>query len=110
MFSSFRISTQIHAIKGRSAFFLTWISNAEKCLRDVVLKREPLGSLREEFIFPGRKFVPGMNRGGNAVDEIALFLLLVYSTQIYNCTARLISMGMSTVRKHKLLHPHHRLN
>jgi len=56
----------------------------------VVLKREPLGSLREEFIFPGRKFVPGMNRGGNAVDEIALFLLLVYSTQIYNCTARLI--------------------
>jgi len=41
----------------------------------VVLKQEPLGSLKEFFI-PGRKFVPGKNWGGKAVDEKNLFLLL----------------------------------
>jgi len=41
--------------------------------RPVVLKREPLGSLREEFLIPGRKFVPGRNWRGKAVDEITLF-------------------------------------
>jgi len=44
--------------------------------RTVVLKREPLGSLREEFLIPGRKFVPGRNCGGKAVDEKNVFLLL----------------------------------
>ena len=38
----------------------------------VVLKREQLGSLREEFLIPGRKFVPGRNWGGKAVDEKTL--------------------------------------
>jgi len=42
----------------------------------VVLKREPLGSLKEEFLIPRRKFVPGKNWGGKAVDEKNLFLLL----------------------------------
>jgi len=28
----------------------------------------PLGSLMEEFLIPGRNFVPGRNWGGNAVD------------------------------------------
>jgi len=42
----------------------------------VILKREPLGSLGEEFLIPGRKFVPGRNWGGKAVDEKKLFLLL----------------------------------
>jgi len=32
--------------------------------RAVVLNREPLDSLREEFLFVGRKFVPGRNWGG----------------------------------------------
>jgi len=38
----------------------------------VVLKDEPLGSLREEFLIPGRNFVPGRNWGGKAVDEKTL--------------------------------------
>jgi len=29
----------------------------------------PLGSLREEFLIPGRRFVAGRNWGGEAVDE-----------------------------------------
>jgi len=29
----------------------------------------PTGSLREEFLIPGRKFVPGRNWGGRDVDE-----------------------------------------
>jgi len=37
-----------------------------------ILKRVPLGSLWEEFLFPGRKFVPGRNWGGKAVDEKTL--------------------------------------
>jgi len=37
--------------------------------RPVILKREPLGSLSEEFSIPGRKFVPGRNWGGKAVGE-----------------------------------------
>jgi len=35
----------------------------------VVLKRVPLGSLREGFLVPGRKFVPWRNWGGKAVNE-----------------------------------------
>jgi len=35
----------------------------------VVLKREQLGSTREEFLIPGRKVFPGRNWGGKAVDE-----------------------------------------
>jgi len=38
----------------------------------VVLKWEPLGSLKEEFQTPGRKFVPGRNWGGKAVGEKTL--------------------------------------
>jgi len=34
----------------------------------VAFKREPPGSLREELLIPGRKFVPGRNWGGKAVD------------------------------------------
>jgi len=37
--------------------------------RTVGLKREPLGSLREEFLIPGRKFVPGRNWRGKVVSE-----------------------------------------
>jgi len=29
----------------------------------------PLGSLREEYLIPGRIFDPGENCGGKAVDE-----------------------------------------
>jgi len=35
----------------------------------VVLKRVRLGSPREEFLIPRRKFVPGRNWGGKAVDK-----------------------------------------
>ena len=50
--------------------------------RAVVLKREPLGSLREEFLIPARKFAPRRNWGGRAAEENLKFLfLLVYSTQ-----------------------------
>jgi len=35
----------------------------------VVLKREPLGSIREEFLIPGRKFSPGWNWGGKVVEK-----------------------------------------
>jgi len=50
--------------------------------RAVALKREALGSLREEFLIPGRKFAPGRNWGGKAVEKNLKFLfLLVYSTR-----------------------------
>jgi len=39
----------------------------------VVLKRLPLGSLREEFLISRKKFVPGRNWGGKAVDEKKFF-------------------------------------
>jgi len=48
----------------------------------VVLKREPLGSLREEFLIPGRKFVPGRNWGGKAVNEKTKNIIFIYSTHI----------------------------
>jgi len=35
----------------------------------VVIKREPDDSLREEFLIPERKFVPGKNCGGKAVGK-----------------------------------------
>jgi len=38
----------------------------------VVLKREPFGSLREEFLIVGRKLLPGRNWGGKAVEEKTL--------------------------------------
>jgi len=38
-------------------------------VRPVVLKLEPLGSLREEFLIPGRKFAPGRNWGGKVVEK-----------------------------------------
>jgi len=38
----------------------------------VVLKGEPLGSLRQEFLIPERKFVPGRNWGGKAANETNL--------------------------------------
>jgi len=40
--------------------------------KPVILKRVPLGSLREEFSIPGRKFGPERNWGGKAVDETTL--------------------------------------
>jgi len=47
----------------------------------VVLKREPLGSLREEFLIPGRNFAPGRNWGRKAVGKKLKFsFVLVYST------------------------------
>jgi len=55
----------------------------------VVLKREPLGSPREEVLIPGRKFAPWKNWGGKAVGKKQKFLfVLVYST-LKNCTERL---------------------
>jgi len=57
----------------------------------VVLKQESLGSLREVFLIPGRKFAPGRNWGGKAVGKEPKFLfLLVYSTYKKNCTVRLV--------------------
>jgi len=49
-----------------------FILSVNYCSRAVVLKREPLGSAREEFLIPGRKTVPGRNWGGKAVDEKTL--------------------------------------
>ena len=45
--------------------------------KPVVLKREPLGSLREEFIISGRKFVPGRKSCGWKNLNV---ILLFYST------------------------------
>jgi len=38
----------------------------------VFLERVPLRSLREEFLIPERKFVPGRNWGGINVNENTL--------------------------------------
>jgi len=39
-----------------------------------------LGSLGEEFLIPGRKFVPGRTCGGNAVDEKTLnFVICLFN-------------------------------
>jgi len=34
----------------------------------VVLKKLPLGSLREDVLIPGSRFVPGRSLGGKSVD------------------------------------------
>jgi len=50
----------------------------------VVLKREPLGSLKEEFFIPGMEFVPGKNWGGKKLGftlEKNLVLLLHWFIQ-----------------------------
>jgi len=94
-------------ISGANTHIQVW--SAYELPTTVVLKREPLGSLREEFLILGRKFAPGRHWGGKAVKKKLKFLFLfVYSTR-KKCTMRLVQMGMSTVRKHKLLH-HHCLN
>ena len=41
----------------------------------MALKRQPLGSLREEFLIPGRKFVPSRNWRGKAGDEEIPFVV-----------------------------------
>jgi len=46
----------------------------------VVLKWELLGSLREEFLIPERKFVPGGNWGGKAVDGKTLSFYCLFIT------------------------------
>jgi len=76
----------------------------------VVLKREPLGSLWEEFFIPGRKFVLGSNWGGKAADDKTLSFIISLFNTYKNCTVGLVQIGMSTARKHKLLHQHHRLS
>jgi len=71
----------------------------------VVLKREPLGSLREELLFLGGiLFQEGI---GEEKLWMKKLVLIVYSTQ--SSTTRLVQMGMSTARKHKVLH-HNRLS
>jgi len=40
--------------------------------KPVFLKRVLLGSLREEFLIPGKIFVPGKNWGGKPVGEKTL--------------------------------------
>jgi len=45
----------------------------------VVLKRVPLGSQREKFFIPGRKFVSGRNWGGKGEDENALNFMICLS-------------------------------
>jgi len=61
----------------------------------VVLKRLPLGSLREEFLILGENlFVPGRKGYGWKNHQ---FWLFVYSTYKKNCTARLVYMGMPSL-------------
>jgi len=53
----------------------------------VVLQRVPLTSLKEEFLIPERKFIPGRNWRGQTVGEKKLpFLLFFYLThnKLYN--------------------------
>ena len=45
------------------------VKRQHSLLGAVVLKWVPLGSLREEFLIPGRKVVPRRNWGGTAVDQ-----------------------------------------
>jgi len=47
----------------------------------VVLKRLPLCSLREEFLFPKGKFVPGRNWGEKEDEENLTYLFIVCSAQ-----------------------------
>jgi len=50
----------------------------------------PLGSLREEFLIPESKFVPGRNWGGKTVDEkTSSFYYFFIQHKNKNCTARL---------------------
>jgi len=44
----------------------------------VVLKREPLGSLREEFLIPERKFVPGRKNCGWRNLQCLLLVYLIH--------------------------------
>jgi len=61
-----------------------------------------LRSLRKEFLNFGRKFFRE-EWGGRAVDEKALSFHHLLIKHIKNCTTRLVQLGMSTVRKDKLV-------
>ena len=63
-------------------------------LRAVVRKREPRGSLREEIFFREEYW------GGKAVGWKKVFIIILFNTK------KTAQMGISTVRKHKLLHHH----
>jgi len=52
--------------------------------RPVVLKRAPLGSLKEEFLISGGKFVPRRNWGGKAVNEKTLSFYYLFIQHIKN--------------------------
>ena len=47
--------------------------NCLQCYMPVVLKWVPLGSLREEFLIPGKKFVSEKNWGGKVLDQKTSF-------------------------------------
>jgi len=49
-------------------------NNNARLSNPMVLKRVPLGSPKEEFLIPGKNFVPGRNWGGKAMDEKSFFL------------------------------------
>jgi len=57
-----------------------------RTFRPVVLKRVPLGSLREEFLIPGRKFVPGRNWGGKALDvkTLSFYYLFIQHRKLHS--------------------------
>jgi len=56
----------------------------------VVLKPEILGSLREEFLIPGRKFSPGRNCGGKAVAKSEVFIPISLLNTLKSYTVRLV--------------------
>jgi len=75
--------------------FRTWYEKPQKkesmgTSSPVMLKREPLDSLREEFLIPGRKFVPARNWVGKAVDEKTLSFIISLFNKCKNRTARLV--------------------
>jgi len=45
---------------------------------------------KNDSLMPGRKFVPGRNWGGKAVDEKTLSFYYLFIQHIKNCTTRLV--------------------
>jgi len=56
----------------------------------VILKKLPLGSLREDVLIPGSRFVPGRSLGGKSVDGKTLHFYDLFNQRMKNCTTRLI--------------------
>ena len=78
-------------------FQLCWLDTKvpPRQARAVVLEQVPLGLVKEEFLIPGRKFLPGRDWGGKPVDEKNYDFYYLFMQHIKTAQQGWFWMGMS---------------